>query len=83
MGGTIPNEKIILSRRDKFQLNKMGSYPNEIIILSRGDIEKKVAPTPQRANLVVSSWQISIEKKVAPTPPRENLVVSSWQTPIT
>ena len=40
MGGSIPNEQIILSRRDKFQLNKIGSYPNEIIILSRGDIEK-------------------------------------------
>ena len=40
MGGTIPNEQIILSRRDKFHWKKIGSYPNEKIILSRGDIEK-------------------------------------------
>ena len=56
MGGTIPNEKIILSRRDKFQLNKIGSYPNEIIILSRRDKfqMKKNWLLPQREDYFVS-----------------------------
>ena len=56
MGGTIPNEKIILSRRDKFQLNNIGSYPNEIIILSRRDKfqMKKNWLLPQREDYFVS-----------------------------
>ena len=43
----------------------VGSYPNEKIILSRGDIEKKIAPTPQQENYFVSSWQISTTQKIA------------------
>ena len=53
------HEKIILSRRDKFQMKKKLPPPHhEKIILSRRDksgMKKEIAPTPPRDNLVVSS----------------------------
>ena len=54
---SIHDEKIILSRRDKFQMKKKCPPPHhEKIILSRGEIEEKIAPTPPRENYFVSSW---------------------------
>ena len=70
---SIHDEKIILSRRDKFQMKKKCPPPHhEKIILSRGEIEKQLPP-PHHEKIILSRRDKSQKKKKYPQPTTRKL----------